>query len=55
MFEPIIAWAADNAATSAVGVVILFMYRDLRTHMRDEKIRQDSFDEWRIDHLTGHP
>ena len=54
MWETLGAWASANAATAVVGTILLFMYRDLHTHMATERAWREKIDTWVIDHVTGH-
>ncbi len=61
MLELLGPWAAMNAGTGLVAVVLFFMYRDnhnlsrdLRAHMKDEVEWRVKRDDWEKKHLTGH-
>ena len=55
MFDVIGPWVADNAMTGVVGVVLFYLNRDLRKHMDEEAKWREKNDDWKTDHLTGHP
>ena len=36
-------------------IVVLYLNRDLRTHMREEAAWREATDQWKLSHVTNHP